>query len=143
MKQDVDFFVLEQQAEWSDSYAGPGPIELDGFMILDLKSYREGLFESMLKLFEDQTPMRIDAIRAAHAAGEVDHLRHQAHELAGGAAYIGAACLARHARAIETHAKHGEIAPARALIESLDEHAERTIAALRVILAESKGDPAT
>lgn len=142
MERDVDFIVLENQAEWSDVYDAPGPIELDGVMILDLQSYREGLFESMLALFEDQAPMRIDAIRAALESGELEHLRHQAHELAGGAAYIGAACLARHARAIESHAKRGEAGPAVPLIESLDEHTTRTIAALRVILAESKGESA-
>lgn len=144
MERGVDFVVLEEQAGWSDEYEiSSDPIELDGVMIADLLTYREGLFASMLGLFEDQLAMRHDAIRAALAAGEPATLRHQAHELAGGAAYIGAACLTRHARAIETLARHGDLAAATPLVAAIEEHAARTVAALRVILRESKGDPET
>ncbi|MGK2858130.1 MAG: Hpt domain-containing protein [Thermoanaerobaculia bacterium] len=141
MKRDVDFVVLDGPLGWSDHYEMKSTaVELDGYMIEDLRSYREGLLASMLALFEDQTPMRIDAIRAAFEENDLEHLRHQAHELAGGASYVGAASLACHARAIETLAKQGETAEAAPLIASLDSHAERTIAALRVVVTESNGE---
>ncbi|MFA6955440.1 MAG: Hpt domain-containing protein [Thermoanaerobaculia bacterium] len=142
MKRDVDFVIMEGPLSWSDRYElAEVMVELDGFMIADLQSYREGLFESMLTLFEDQTPMRIDAIRAGLGARDHDHLRHQAHELAGGASYVGAASFARHARAIETHAKERDFTGAAPLVDALEEHAGRTLAALRVVLAEHKGEP--
>ena len=141
MKRDEDFVVLEGPLGWSDHYEIDSTVvELDGYMIEDLRSYRDGLLASMLALFEDQTPMRLDAIRAALQAADFEHLRHQAHELAGGAAYVGAASLAAHARAIETHAKNGEAAEAAPLVDALDRHAERTIAALRIVVNEPEGD---
>jgi HPt (histidine-containing phosphotransfer) domain-containing protein len=140
MKRDIDFVVLDGPLGWSDDYDSSSLlVELDGFMINDLRSYREGLFESMLELFEDEMPMRIDAIRGAEEAADHERLRHQAHELAGGAAYVGGASLATHARAIETRAKEGNLAATAPLIAKLEEHAGRTVAALRVVLAEGKG----
>lgn len=142
MKRDVDFVVLEGPLPWSDDYdLETVTVELDGFMIDDLVSYREGLFESMLALFEDQTPMRVEAIRSGLGARDHEKLRHQAHELAGGASYVGAASFARHARAIETLAKQSDFDGAAPLVDALLEHAERSLVALRVVLAESKGDP--
>ena len=144
VKRDEDFVVLDGPLGWSDHYEiGSKLVELDGYMIEDLRSYRDGLLASMLALFEDQTPMRINAIRAALAASDFEHLRHQAHELAGGAAYVGAASLASQARAIETHAKNGAGAKAAALIVELDAHAARTIEALRIVVFESTGETAT
>jgi HPt (histidine-containing phosphotransfer) domain-containing protein len=141
-KRDIDFVILEGPLAWSDEYdLSDAMVELDGHMIDDLMSYREGLFTSMLSLFEDQTPMRIDAIRSGLGARDHEQLRHQAHELAGGASYVGAASFARHARAIETLAKHFDFDGAAPLVDALVEHAERSLAALRVVLAESKGDP--
>jgi HPt (histidine-containing phosphotransfer) domain-containing protein len=141
MMRDVDFIVLPGPLGWSDEFdSAPAPIELDGAMIDDLRTYREGLFESMIGLFEDQTPMRIDSIRTALDGSDAENLRHQAHELAGGAAYVGAGCLARHARAIESLARLHDFERAAALAATLEEHAERTLAALRAVLAEPKGD---
>jgi HPt (histidine-containing phosphotransfer) domain-containing protein len=142
MKRDVDFVVLKGPLHWSDEHDPESvTVELDGFMITDLMSYREGLFESMLSLFEDQTPMRVEAIRSALGARDHEQLRHQAHELAGGASYVGAASFARHARAIETLARHSDFDRAAPLVDALVEHAERSLVALRVVLAETKGDP--
>ncbi len=144
MKRGEDFVVLDGPLGWSDHYEIDSTlIELDGFMIEDLRSYRDGLLASMLSLFEDQTPMRIDAIREALASSEFEHLRHQAHELAGGASYVGAASLAAHARAIETHAKNGDGAKAAPLVDALEKHAERTITALRIVASEPEGGAAT
>lgn len=142
MKRDVDFVVLDGPLPWSDEYElDDVTVELDGFMIEDLLSYREGLFASMLTLFEDQTPMRIDAIRSGLGARDHEHLRHQAHELAGGASYVGAASFARHARAIETYARERDFTGVATLVDALKEHADRTLSALRVVLAETKGEP--
>ena len=144
MKRDIDFVVLDGPLGWSDHYEIESTVvELDGFMIEDLRTYREGLFASMLGLFEDQAPMRIDAIRAAFEASDIDHLKHQAHELAGGAAYVGAASLACHARAIETFAKNRELEEAAPLVATLEQHVERTIVALRTFVIEPEGDPAS
>jgi HPt (histidine-containing phosphotransfer) domain-containing protein len=141
MREDVDFVVLDGPLGWSDDYElSSTVVELDGYMIADLRSYREGLFESMLSLFEDQTPMRIDAIRAALETSDFEHLRHQAHELAGGAAYVGAASFAAHARAIETRARLEDATGALPYVDALTEHGERTMASLRAILAGAKGD---
>lgn len=142
MNHHVDFVVLDGPLSWSDEYdPASSVIELDGYMIDDLLSYREGLFESMLGLFEDQTPMRIDAIRAGLGARDHEHLRHQAHELAGGASYVGAASFACHARAIETLAKEGDFEGVTAFVDALPGHAERSISALRTVLATRTKDP--
>lgn len=141
MKQDVDFVVLDGPLGWSDDYDTTSEVvELDGFMIADLRTYREGLFASMLALFEDQVPMRIDAILAAIEASDLEILMHQAHELAGGASYVGAASFACHARAIETLARNGKVAQAAPLTSSLPQHAERTLAALRAFVTVTEGD---
>lgn len=144
MKLGIDFVVLDGPLGWSDDYEIESTVvELDGFMIEDLRTYREGLFASMLGLFEDQAPMRIDAIRAALEASDFEHLKHQAHELAGGAAYVGAASLARHARAVETFAKNSELEEASPLVAALEQHLQRTIVALRTFVIEPEGDPAS
>ena len=144
MKLGIDFVVLDGPLGWSDDYDIESTVvELDGFMIEDLRTYREGLFASMLGLFEDQAPMRIDAIRTALEASDFDHLRHEAHELAGGAAYVGAASLARHARAVETLAKDRELEEAAPLVAALEQHVQRTMVALRTFVTESEGDPAS
>ena len=144
MTEEPKFVVLDGPLGWSDDYELGNPVvELDGYMIEDLRSYREGLFESMLALFEDQTPMRIDAIRAALEAADFEHLRHQAHELAGGAAYVGAASMASHARAIETRAKYRDGAGAKPFVDALEDHATRTVAALRTILEATTGENET
>lgn len=142
MKRGEDFVVLDGPLGWSDYYEIDSTVvELDGFMIEDLRSYRDGLLASMLALFEDQTPMRIDAIRGALETSDLEHLRHQAHELAGGASYVGAASLAAHARLIETHAKNGNSTEAAPLVDALEDHAARTIEALRIVVSEPKGVP--
>ncbi|MCM2313583.1 MAG: Hpt domain-containing protein [Thermoanaerobaculia bacterium] len=144
MKLGIDFVVLDGPVAWSDDYELESTmVELDGFMIADLRAYREGLFASMLALFEDQAPMRIDAIRAALEVSDFDNLRHQAHELAGGAAYVGAASLACHARAIETLAKGHRLQDAAPLVAAIEQHVQRTMGALRTFAIDPEGDPAS
>lgn len=137
MKRGEGFVVLDGPLGWSDHYEIDSTVvELDGYMIADLHSYRDGLFASMLTLFEEQAPMRIAAICSALEALDFEQLKHQAHELAGGATYVGAASLAAHARAIETLAKDANAGEAAPLVLALEKHAGRSIEALRVVLAE-------
>jgi len=78
-----DFVILDGPVGWSDDYDGGNiAVELDGFMIEDLKTYRDGLFSEMLAIFERQVPEQLRKIESSLASSDFGVLVHAAHELA-------------------------------------------------------------
>lgn len=93
------------------------PFDADGSMV-------SGAIASFLA----DAPGRIEAIRAAHAAGDAADLLSASHALKGAAANIGAARLQELSQAIETFASDGHL-----------EGASEPIGSLEKALAEARG----
>lgn len=80
--------------------------------------------------FLADAPLRITSIAAAHAAGDAAGAAAAAHALAGAAANIGAARLQQLAHDVESRARDGELAGARASVAGMETALAATLAAL-------------
>ena len=88
----------------------------------------------LVAIFLHDTPARIAEISAALAAGDAPTLTRAAHSIKGSAGNFGAEQLAAISRAIETHAKAGDLAALPALQPELHAAFERVRVALTPIL---------
>jgi HPt (histidine-containing phosphotransfer) domain-containing protein len=73
----------------------------------------------VLKLFLAEVPPRIDRLRNAMAAGNIQEVHRSAHSLKGSAGNIGARRLYDVCRDIDDKGKAGDLAGAAALVDAL------------------------
>ena len=89
------------------------------------------LFEKMVRLFLEDCPARMRAMRRAIAAGDGEALREPAHALRGAAANFAAAPVVEAAQRLELQAKSGKLAQSLAAYDVLTREMQRLRRALR------------
>jgi HPt (histidine-containing phosphotransfer) domain-containing protein len=73
----------------------------------------------VLNLFLVEVPLRMDRLRNAWAAGNIEEVHRAAHSLKGGAGNIGARRLYEVCRQLEDRGKSGDLAGSAALVDAL------------------------
>jgi CheY-like chemotaxis protein len=88
---------------------------------LEFVEGNENLLESVVRLFIEQTPERLDAIRRALDAGDASGLERSAQTMEGAAVSLAMPRLRDIAHRIAIHGQRGELDRAAALVAELDE----------------------
>jgi two-component system sensor histidine kinase/response regulator len=88
------------------------------------------LFEKMVRLFLEDCPARMRAMRRAIAAGDGEALREPAHALQGAAANFAAAPVVEAARQLERQGKNGDLSQSLAAYNVLTREMQRLRRAL-------------
>jgi CheY-like chemotaxis protein len=88
------------------------------------------LFEKMVRLFLEDCPARMRAMRRAIAAGDGEALREPAHALQGAAANFAAAPVVEAARQLELQGKNGDLSQSLAAYDVLTREMQRLRRAL-------------
>jgi HPt (histidine-containing phosphotransfer) domain-containing protein len=88
------------------------------------------LFDKMVRLFLEDCPARLRAMRRAIAAGDGEALREAAHALKGAAANFAAAPVVEAARQLELQGKNGDLAQSLAAYAVLTREMQRLRRAL-------------
>ena len=109
--------VSDSAGKQTDEAESP-PVDLVSFRETMREAGAEDAVESMLELFLDDAPGRMEALQAAAAGGEVEAIARAAHAYKSAAATIGATELASSLNTIEARAKKDEIEGAIGHIES-------------------------
>jgi PAS domain S-box-containing protein len=89
------------------------------------------LFEKMVRLFLEDCPARLRAMKRAIAAGDSEALREPAHALQGAATNFAAAAVVEAARQLELQGKNGDLSRSLATYELLTREMQRLRPALR------------
>ena len=89
------------------------------------------LFEKMVRLFLEDCPARMRAMRRAIAEGDGEALREPAHALQGAAANFAAAPVVEAARQLELQGKNGDLSQSLATYDVLTREMQRLRPALR------------
>ena len=89
------------------------------------------LFEKMVRLFLEDCPARMRAMRRAIAAGDGEALREPAHALQGAATNFAAAPVVEAARQLELQGKNGDLSQSLATYDVLTREMQRLRPALR------------
>ena len=92
---------------------------LDGDALRELQAVMGDEFGLLVRTFATDSAQRVDAVRAAAAAGDADALRRAAHSFKGSAGNMGALRLAELCRLIEDAARDGNIAAAQGPLDEL------------------------
>lgn len=126
--------AAEQSAEPAPAAAAEA---IDWRRIESLKPFDEdgSMVAGAIAAFFADAPARIEAIRAAHGAGDAAGLEAASHALRGTAANIGAARLQELSQAIESLAREGRLEGAGKPIGGL----AKALAAARTALAAERG----
>ena len=88
----------------------------------------------VIRMFLDDCPTHVEAIRAAVAAADAARLRSSAHALKGSAAYLSAAFVVEAAAAIEAIGRDGRLEAAAAWMARLDAAVAELLPELRASL---------
>jgi signal transduction histidine kinase/CheY-like chemotaxis protein/HPt (histidine-containing phosphotransfer) domain-containing protein len=81
----------------------------------------QSMTKELIQLFFNDTPPRLDAMRAATAAGDANALTKAAHALKGGASNIGAKAIQQHADGLEAASREAMPDDANLRVEKLAE----------------------
>ena len=98
---------------------------------LELVEGDRSVLASVVKLFLEQTPERLDEIRRALDAGDAPSLERSAHSMEGTALSLAMPRLREISHRIAIHSRRGELAEAAALVAELDEAVGTGTAAVR------------
>jgi len=98
---------------------------------LELVEGDEDLLQAVVRLFIDQTPQRLDAIRRALDAGDAPTVGRTAEKVEGSAVGLAMPRLRDIAHRIAVHSQRGELREAAALVKELDEAVGSGTAAMR------------
>jgi CheY-like chemotaxis protein/HPt (histidine-containing phosphotransfer) domain-containing protein len=110
--------------------SGP-PVDLDSFRETMREAGAEDAVESMLELFLDDAPDRIEALLEAAESGEAETIAKAAHAYKSASATIGATGLAATLNSIEHSAKEGDLDSAIGRIEQARTQHEAVVHYLR------------
>ena len=91
----------------------------------------------VLNLFLAEAPLRMDRLRNALAAGNIEEVRRAAHSLRGGAGNIGARRLSEVCRQFEAQGKSGDLAGSAALVNALGVEFDKVEVEIRRLLGNS------
>jgi HPt (histidine-containing phosphotransfer) domain-containing protein len=100
-------------------------VSADPTAILDLAALERqtggdaALRREIVRMFLEDCPLRVDAIGAALASGDMPALVSSAHTLKGSAAYLKASIVREHAAEIERCAREGRTSDATAEFDRL------------------------
>jgi HPt (histidine-containing phosphotransfer) domain-containing protein len=98
----------------------------------------EELLGELIKIFLEELPRRLDAIRHALSRGDAEESRRVAHNLKGALTMLGAAEARALARQVEGLADTRQLKAATQLVESFALELERVAAFLRSTQAEDR-----
>lgn len=105
-------------------------------MLADLQEPGEpDLLRELLTLFLRDTPERLEALRHALAAGDLESAGRAAHSLKGSAANLGAMDLHELASQTEQRARAADAAGVQLYLEGLDAEYRRVYAELSAVLS--------
>jgi len=113
----------------------PEPVVLDPAALARLREWGgEKLLSQMIRLFLENSPSRMDQIRAgARQGGDIGEAEQGAHSLKSSAANLGAEELRGLAAAMEGHAADGDHAAVAGLLDDVEGAYARAIAAMKEI----------
>ncbi|HEX7828569.1 MAG TPA: response regulator, partial [Thermoanaerobaculia bacterium] len=126
--------------------AAPDVMEQDDHYVLDrervssfmaINRTQEGFLEGLVKMFREDVPSRLDALRAAASSGDTDDLAFAAHALKSSCGSVGAKRMYSVATALEQAAHAGRLDGASASIEQLAAEFNRAMAAFNGIVRRS------
>ena len=107
------------------------PVDLDSFRETMREAGAEEAVESMLELFLDDAPGRMEALQSAAGSGEAEAISKAAHAYKSATATIGAADLAATLSAIEISAREDDVEGA---VNRIDLAREQHAAVLEYLL---------
>ncbi|WP_147821606.1 Hpt domain-containing protein [Salidesulfovibrio onnuriiensis] len=87
---------------------------------LESMAKKKPFLKKMFAVFVSQEPHRVQQIKDALDAGDVDQLRHLAHSLKGGAATMGAERVRECCLLLETATKDNDMGAARTHLQCLE-----------------------
>jgi two-component system, sensor histidine kinase and response regulator len=131
--------------------AAPDVMERDDQYVLDrervssfmaINRTQEGFLEGLVKMFREDVPSRLDALRAAASSGDANDLAFAAHALKSSCGSVGAKRMYSVATALEQSAHAGRLDGASASIEQLAAEFDRAMAAFNGIVRRSGKHPA-
>lgn len=126
--------------------AGPDMMEADDAYVLDrdrigsfqaIGRTQEGFLEGLVKMFREDVPSRLDALRAAASGGDATDLALAAHALKSSCGSVGAKRMYTVSAALEQAARAGNLDGASASIEQLAAEFRRAMAAFDGIVRRS------
>lgn len=130
--------LLEGEIPWSDAWTPESRgVEVDASLLqelIELDSGDHDLFKTLVGMFRHDTDVHLPVLRTAASSRDTATLSNLGHSLAGEAAQIGAASLAKHCRAIESAALRGEFDLCGRLVEAFPEHLEQFVNAVEMEL---------
>jgi two-component system sensor histidine kinase/response regulator len=124
------FAMVEGSGAPSDPPIGNGSI-FDRDELLKRLSGDQDLLADVLKMFVEDCPHRIEAIRGAVERGDAAQIRSEAHALKGAAGNVSAAAVFAAARALEAAAAEARLDAVGELCDRLSGEADRLVALLR------------
>jgi CheY-like chemotaxis protein/HPt (histidine-containing phosphotransfer) domain-containing protein len=119
-----------------DAAVEPAGDVLDPAVFGELReSVGDEFLPELIEEFLSDAPQQIALMRSSVSTSNVDELRRAAHSLKTTSATLGAAALADISRAMEGHARDGEVAPAAAMIPAAEAALEQVKRALAGLLS--------
>ncbi len=110
---------------------------VDAEVIERLRSWGgSDLVGKMIRLFLDNTPEKIERIRAGITEGALDEAERGAHSLKSSAGNLGAALLTALAHDVERSAAHGDVESLASLLPRILETYDRTRTELEAVTRE-------
>lgn len=92
----------------------------------------------VLQLFLREVPPRMDRLRIAYAAGNIEEVYRAAHSLTGSAGNIGAQRLLGVCRQFDEMRRAGDLTDATSLVDALGTELDRVAAEIRLVIGTSQ-----
>ncbi|HUH07721.1 MAG TPA: response regulator [Egibacteraceae bacterium] len=108
-------------------------------VLLDLVGNDSGLLNSIIDTFVEDTPQRVDSLRAAVEAGDDETAKRAVHTLRGSGANLGAVRLAQLCGTLEERAHRGDLTDAASAITEIAAELERVREALKGLALTPSG----
>lgn len=89
------------------------------------------LLSQLARIFVEETPVRMDAVREGVRVNDASAVRAAAHGLKGVLYALGASEAAADAEEIERHARDGDLARGKILVLALGGHVDELVATVR------------
>jgi two-component system, sensor histidine kinase and response regulator len=127
----ADLFAIVEGGEVAPAAAESDVGTFDRGELLQRLSGDEDLLADVVKMFVEDCPRRIEAIKAGVARGDAAQIRSEAHALKGAAGNLSAGGVSAAARAVEAAAAEGRLEAIGESCQRLIAEADRLLALLR------------
>lgn len=114
-------------------------VEIDQYVIRQLRELREGLLPRIIELFRTSSPALIDQLQEAVAQRDADALYKTAHNFKNSAANLGLVELAAVCRECEAEARQGNLARAEHYMQTIQTLYELSLQGLAELEREEQG----